>query len=195
MTTHRRTLVAVCFRSSKTAMIAVSAKSPAPRWSATILSVVSLLLILVVGTRSSSASSLVPQDLLEANCIPMFAVSLPVFGPAGLVPRVDLAAHPRLTVTMKEINQAVLPQGGPNLCGIKFRKTRVWAYESSDSRTGEVLGPASWPAVPSIGLCARKDPLVRLTDGKGNVLPGVKIDKIRQMLFYDYVIPGSRIRQ
>ncbi len=39
--------------------------------------------------------------------------------------------------------------------------------------------------VPSIGLCARKDPLVRLTDGKGNVLPGVKIDKIRQMLFYD----------
>ena len=39
--------------------------------------------------------------------------------------------------------------------------------------------------VPSIGLCARKDPLVRLTDGNGNVLPGVKIDKIRQMLFYD----------
>ena len=147
MTTHRRTLVAVCFSGSKTAMIAVSAKSPAPRRSATILSVVSLLLILVVGTRSSSASSLVPQDPLEANCVPMFAVSLPVFGAAGSVPRVDVAAHPHLTVTMKEINQAVLPQGGPNLCGIKFRKTRVWAYESSDSRTGEVLGPANWPAV------------------------------------------------
>ena len=48
---------------------------------------------------------------------------------------------------MKEINQAVLPQSGPNLCGMKFRKTRVWAYESTDSRTGEVLGPANWPAV------------------------------------------------
>ena len=45
----------------------------------------------------------------------MFAVSLPVFGPAGSVPRVDAAAHPRLTVTMKEMTQAVLPLGGPNL--------------------------------------------------------------------------------
>lgn len=45
--------------------------------------------------------------------------------------------------------------------------------------------------VQSIGLCSRKDPLVRLTDGHGNVLPGVKVDKVRQMLFYDYVLNGA----
>ncbi len=43
--------------------------------------------------------------------------------------------------------------------------------------------------VPSSGICARKDPLVRLTDGKGNVAPGVKIDKVRQLVLYDYVEP------
>ncbi len=148
MTTHRKTLVvARLLGASKTAVVAVSAKSLAPRRSAMALSVASLLLILGVGTRSLGASSLVPQEPLDPSCIPMFAVSLPVFGPAGSVPRVDAAAHPYLTVTMKETNQAVLPQGGPNLCGMKFRKTRVWAYESTDSRTGEVLGPANWPAV------------------------------------------------
>lgn len=148
MTTDRRTFVAVClFGSSKNAAVAISPQLRAPGRSAIILSVVSLLLFVWGSTRSSYASSLVDQTPLDPNCIPMFAVPLPVFGPAGSVPRVDAAAHPSLTVTMKEIDQAVLPQRGPNLCGMKFRKTRVWAYESADSRTGEVLGPANWPAV------------------------------------------------
>jgi hypothetical protein len=29
--------------------------------------------------------------------------------------------------------------------------------------------------------------MVHLTDGKGNVLPGVKIDKVRLLVLYDYV--------
>jgi spore coat protein A, manganese oxidase len=148
VTTHHRTLVAVrLLGASKTARVAVSANSRAPRRSAIALSAALLLLILLGNSPSSYASSLVEQTPLDPSCIPMFAVSLPVFGPAGSVPRVDTAAHPSLTVTMKEINQAVLPQGGPNLCGMKFHKTRVWAYESTDSRSGEVLGPANWPAV------------------------------------------------
>ena len=148
MATHCWTLVSVRLLGTlKTARVAVSANSRAPRRSAIISSVVFLSFFVLGNALSSYASSLVDQTLLDPACIPMFAVSLPVFGPAGSLPRVDAAAHPYLTVTMKEINQAVLPQSGPNLCGMKFRKTRVWAYESTDSRTGEVLGPANWPAV------------------------------------------------
>jgi len=51
----------------------------------------------------------------------------------------------------------------------------------------------------SNGLCARKYPMVHLTDGKGNVLPGVKVDKVRQLVLYDYVeksgIKGDMIPQ
>lgn len=45
------------------------------------------------------------------------------------------------------------------------------------------------PASPdsSSGLCARPHPMVHLTDGKGNVLPSVKIDRVRQMVLYDRV--------
>jgi spore coat protein A, manganese oxidase len=97
------------------------------RSGAMIVSLVSLFLILLGNTRSSYATSPVSEDAIDASCVPMFAVSLPVFGPAGSVPRVDAALHRNLTVTMKEIDQAVLPLQGPNLCGINFRKTRVWA--------------------------------------------------------------------
>jgi spore coat protein A, manganese oxidase len=153
MTTHCWTLVAVRLLGTlKTARVAVSANSRAPRRSAIISSVVFLSLFVLGNARSSYASPLVDQTPLDPTCIPMFALSLPVFGPAGSVPRVDAAGHPYLTVTMKEINQAVLPQSGPNLCGMKFRKTRVWAYESTDSRTGEVLGPANWPAVTLVAM-------------------------------------------
>jgi spore coat protein A, manganese oxidase len=98
---------------------------------------------------SAVASSLVPQTPLHGSCIPKFATPMPVFGPAGSTPRVLAAAHPNLTVTMKEIDQAVLPQGKKDLCGkgITFGKTRVWAYETSDSNTNQVLGPGNWPAV------------------------------------------------
>ncbi len=44
----------------------------------------------------------------------------------------------------------------------------------------------------SAGVCARKDPLVRLTDGNGHVAPGVKVDRVRQLTFYDYVVPGPK---
>ena len=96
-------------------------------------------------------SPLFPQTKLDGNCLPKFVTSLPVFGPAGSVPRVDAAAHPNLTVTMKEIDQPVLPQGFEASCGaaglVKLGPTRVWAYQTTDTNTGTVLGPASWPAV------------------------------------------------
>ncbi len=126
------------------------------RRSAIALSVVSLLLILLgsgCGTSTSTplppSPPAFPQTKLDGDCFPKFAVSLPVFGPAGSIPRVDLAAHPNLTVTMKEIDQPVLPQGSFTQCGTKITlgQTRVWAYQTTDSSTGAVLGPASWPAV------------------------------------------------
>ncbi|MGW0885985.1 multicopper oxidase family protein [Streptomyces sp. NPDC002671] len=93
--------------------------------------------------------SLVPQTPLPGECIPPFATPLPVFGPAGSTPRVDAADHRRLTVTMRETDQAVLPQGRHDTCGhgVTFSKTRAWTYETSDTATGQVLGPANWPAV------------------------------------------------
>jgi spore coat protein A len=108
-----------------------------------------LTLLGTVMSGSVGASTLVPQTALPGECIPQFAVSLPVFGPAGPIKRVDAEAHPALTVTMKEIDQAVLPQGMFDTCGmgVTFKKTRVWAYETKDSFTGKLLGPANWPAV------------------------------------------------
>src|ERR1700689_91715 len=126
-----------------------------PRYRAASLCAISLLLLLLAGARSADAQSppfegtpLIKQDPLDGDtCVPKFAVSLPVFGPAGSVPRVDAATHRKLTVTMKEIDQSVLPQGYSSPCQIKFRKTRVWTYETKDSDTSEILGPANWPAV------------------------------------------------
>jgi spore coat protein A, manganese oxidase len=97
---------------------------------------------------AAAASPLVSQTQLKGNCFPKFAVALPVFGPAS-TPRVDAAANPNLTITMKEIDQSVLPQGTFQACGkgVKLGKTRVWAYETKNTSTGDVLGPANWPAV------------------------------------------------
>lgn len=89
----------------------------------------------------ASASTLVQQTWLPGSRIPQFEAQLPVFGPAGSIPRVNALQHPSLKVTMKEINQQVMPAStgiGP---------TRVWAYEISDSVTGMVVGTAHWPAV------------------------------------------------
>jgi spore coat protein A, manganese oxidase len=124
------------------------------RLSAITARMIFLFLIFLGISASSYAQSpvqqepLVKQDVLDGDaCVPKFAVSLPVFGPSGSTPRVDAAAHRKLTVTMKEINQEVLPQGYSGPCNVKFRKTRVWAYETKDSDTDEILGPANWPAV------------------------------------------------
>jgi spore coat protein A, manganese oxidase len=98
---------------------------------------------------NSGASVLVPQTALPGECIPKYAVPLPVFGPAGAIPRVDAVQHPLLQVTMKEINQSVLPQGAHDTCGlgVTFGKTRVWAYETRELSSNRLLGPANWPAV------------------------------------------------
>lgn len=105
--------------------------------------------ILAVTVGSAGASTLVPQTALPGDCIPQFAVPMPVFGPAGNIPRVDALRNPLLTVKMKEVDQAVLPQGARDRCGlgVTFGPTRVWAYETSNSLTGSLLGPANWPAV------------------------------------------------
>ena len=111
---------------------------------------ISLLTILGMANAGNvGASTLIPQTALPGQCIPQFAVSLPVFGPAGPIKRVDAELHPALTVTMKEIDQAVFPQGATDTCnmGVTFGKTRVWAYETKDTFTNKVLGPANWPAV------------------------------------------------
>ena len=118
------------------------------------LSAVVLLVVLFVGGCGSSSgnsgpsfpTALFPQLQLDGVCVPRFAVSLPVFGPAGSIPRVDAGGHPNLTVTMKEIDQQILPQGS-DACGVKLGPTRVWAYETKDTGTGAVLGPANFPAV------------------------------------------------
>jgi len=111
--------------------------------------ILALSLIFLWSIGSALASALVPQTHLNGICIPQFAVPLPVFGPAGSIPRVDALTHRKLTVTMTEIDQAVLPQGLTDTCGkgVIFGKTRVWAYETSDTTTKKILGPANWPAV------------------------------------------------
>jgi spore coat protein A, manganese oxidase len=75
----------------------------------------------------------VAQTKLDGNCFAKFAISLPVFGPAGAIPRVDAAAHPNLTVTMTETNQQVLPPGSYVQCGsgVTFGQTRVWTYQTT----------------------------------------------------------------
>lgn len=104
---------------------------------------------LVLFALRGEASTLVPQTTLPGDCIPQFALPLPVFGPNGAASRVDAVERPNLRVTMREVDQQVLPAGAPDQCGlgITFRPTRIWAYETSDAVTGELLGPAHWPGV------------------------------------------------
>ncbi len=90
------------------------------------------------------ASTLVPQTWLPGDTLYpaiAFTQTLPVFGPGynATLPRVNAKLHPFLKVTMKEITQQVLPPPYP--------PTSVWAYEISNALTGQVLGPAHWPAV------------------------------------------------
>src|ERR1700743_16266 len=60
---------------------------------------------------------LVERTKLDANCSAKFATTLPVFGPAGSIPRVDAAAHANITVTMVETDPQGLPQGSfANIC-------------------------------------------------------------------------------
>lgn len=164
MTTHHWTLVAVRLLGAlETARAAISDSSRTPRRSAIALSAAALLLIFLGSVPSSYASPLVYQKPLDGTCVPKFAVSLPVFGPADSVPRVDAADHPNLTVTLTEINQPVLPQGFAASCGdhgVRLGKTRVWAFKTQDTNSGRVLGPASLPAVT---IVARRGIATRVT--------------------------------
>lgn len=109
------------------------------------------LAVFLAFTGTAGASTLVPQTALPGQCIPQFELPMPVFGPAGPIPRVDAGKHPALTVTMKEIDQAVLPQHSffcPDInTTVTPGKTRVWAYETKDTLTKKPLAPAVWPAV------------------------------------------------
>lgn len=127
-----------------------------------------LLLVVVTSgllwlANSANASSQTPQIPLPGDCIPQFSVPMPVFGPAGPIPRVDAARHRHLTVTMQEIDQQVLPvdtgsnypadyidpfTGASTACPtVSTGPTRVWAYGITDTFTGTILAPANWPAV------------------------------------------------
>jgi hypothetical protein len=81
-----------------------------------------------------------------------FKTPLPIFGPGynAALPRVNALLHPFLKVTMKEIDQVVLPQGTfnfPSVGDVTLGPTRVWAYESRDAFRNTLLGPAHWPGV------------------------------------------------
>lgn len=119
------------------------------------LSVAVAAMVMMLIAAAANASTLVPQTALPGDCIPQFTQPLPVFGPGynAVLPRVDASTHPSLTVTMKEIDQWVLPNTTiscpllPGSPSIQLGKTRVWAYETSDTFRKTVLGPANWPAV------------------------------------------------
>ncbi len=109
---------------------------------------------------SADASTLVRQKWLPGECIPQFQTKLPVFGPGynADLPRVDAVQHPELTIRMKEASRPVLPDpskvsyplhdGSGNACpSLFFTDTLIWAYETYDKSTGQLLGPAFWPAV------------------------------------------------
>ncbi len=117
-----------------------------PRNLRTALVMIAALLCAALISGNAGASTLVPSqvplpgdDLFAGYA---FTQPLPFFGPGdrAALPRVNAAHHPFLKVTMKEIDQQVLPTSvaGP---------TRVWVYETSNAFTGKVLGPGHWPAV------------------------------------------------
>jgi FtsP/CotA-like multicopper oxidase with cupredoxin domain len=76
---------------------------------------------------------------------------------------VNARKHPFLSIEMKESRQQVLPLPGQAsypasyfdpinqaevLCpAVNVQPTQIWAYETSDTLTGKLLGPAHWPAV------------------------------------------------
>ena len=116
---------------------------------------VSVLLLAGWTAGSVHASSLVPQTWLPGDDLFdqfAFTTPLPIFGPGynAALPRVNALQHPFLKVTMKEINQVVLPQGTftfPSVGEVTLGPTRVWAYEIRDAFRNTLLGPAHWPGV------------------------------------------------
>lgn len=152
--------------------------------------------ILLGAFGSARASTLVTQTALPGDCIPQFKVEMPVFGPAGDIPRVDALRHPLLTVKMREVGQTVLPDplkvkyplkdslGNP--CpNLIFRHTRVWTYETSDSLTKKILGPANWP-----GVTLKATRFVPTVVKYENELPAFDRAHARGMSFADGLVQG-----
>ncbi len=150
---------------------------------------------------SAGASTLVRQTALPGACVPQFAVPMAVFGPAGTVPRVNALQHPALTIEMKEVKQEVLPdpltasypktyfdvinQVTKNCPSVNIQDTSVWAYETSDSKTGKTLGQAHWPAVTL--EAARFTPTVVTYD---NNLPAFNYSNKSGTTFVDGLVQG-----
>jgi spore coat protein A len=113
------------------------------------LGIVLLSVLFTLTAIDTYASTDVTQTWLPGECIPQFAVPMPVFGPAGPIPRVDSFKNPWLTVNLKEVNQQVLPNFTPGAgCpSVNIQPTRVWAYEIRDKHTNKLLGPGHWPGV------------------------------------------------
>jgi spore coat protein A len=77
------------------------------------------------------ASFLIPQMPLAAKAIPQFVEALPVFGPAGPIPRV---AGTKITVSANEIQQKILPASFYAGLSAPFNAgAYVWAYKVGDS--------------------------------------------------------------
>jgi FtsP/CotA-like multicopper oxidase with cupredoxin domain len=111
-------------------------------------------ILAVVGGGTALASYAVPQTWLPGQCIPQFQVALPVFGPGynAALPRVNALQHPALTISMVQTSRQVLPDpfqatDPVNCPAVVPNPTQIFAYETRDSTTGQLLGPAFWPAV------------------------------------------------
>jgi hypothetical protein len=59
------------------------------KWSDGAVLAFSVACLCTAGAGSGYASTLVPQTALPGDCIPKFAVPLPVFGPGDPTPRVS----------------------------------------------------------------------------------------------------------
>ncbi len=87
---------------------------------------VALLVLCAWVTGTALANQQVLQTALPGKNIPKFVEPLPVFGPAGPIPRV--AAGTGYTVSMEEFDQQVLPAPNPLLGVVGYPKTTVWGY-------------------------------------------------------------------
>lgn len=111
----------------------------------TALTILISALLLAVGHPGSVHSSQLVNQTPESGdyLFDTYKYQLPlaVFGPGtnAALPRVDAKKHRFLQVTMKETDQQVFPP--------PYGPTRLWVYEIADADSGEVLGPAYWPAV------------------------------------------------
>ena len=103
-----------------------------------------LVLLVAALTFSNVPGAFAQQIPLAGNSIPKYVDPLPVFGPAsgGLAPRVS--GLKKLTVTMKEFQQQILPASFYTVLDTPYKAgTYVWGYQIFDGY--KTYGP-SYPA-------------------------------------------------